>query len=119
MSARQAARQILLAAHSPEMCCVMRSVEDHQFGVVCNSSYHQYCWQARIEALAAKLAGDAPSPKPPARGTERAIVHIDMDCFFASVAGGLITHDTLRAKHCMTVSPDTEYLLTVRTCMCT
>ena len=54
-----------------------------------------HLWQARIEALAAKLAGDAPSPKPPARGAERAIVHIDMDCFFASVAGGLMLHDRL------------------------
>lgn len=43
--------------------------------------------QARIEALAAKLAREAPAPAPPARGRARAIVHIDMDCFFASVAG--------------------------------
>ena len=43
--------------------------------------------QARIEARAAKLAREAPAPAPPARGRARAIVHIDMDCFFASVAG--------------------------------
>ncbi|KAK9844061.1 hypothetical protein WJX81_003182 [Elliptochloris bilobata] len=43
-------------------------------------------WKARIEVLAAKLAGDAPAPKPPGRGGQRVIVHIDMDCFFASVA---------------------------------
>lgn len=43
--------------------------------------------QARIEALAAKLAKEAPAPRGSGRGGQRAIVHIDMDCFFASVAG--------------------------------
>lgn len=44
-------------------------------------------WKARIEALAASMADIAPKASPPARGCSRAIIHMDMDCFFASVAG--------------------------------
>lgn len=44
-------------------------------------------WKARIEALAVSMANDAPKASVPARGSSRAIIHIDMDCFFASVAG--------------------------------
>ena len=44
-------------------------------------------WKARIEALAASMANNAPKACPPARGSSRAIIHIDMDCFFACVAG--------------------------------
>lgn len=44
-------------------------------------------WKARIEALAASMVNDAPKASAPARGSSRAIIHIDMDCFFASVAG--------------------------------
>ena len=44
-------------------------------------------WKARIEALALSMANDAPKASVPARGSSRAIIHIDMDCFFASVAG--------------------------------
>ncbi|CAL8466850.1 g6386 [Coccomyxa elongata] len=43
-------------------------------------------WKARIEALAVSMANDAPKASAPARGSSRAIIHIDMDCFFASVA---------------------------------
>ena len=50
-------------------------------------SVHGLGVQARIEALAAKLAKEAPAPRGSGRGGQRAIVHIDMDCFFASVAG--------------------------------
>ena len=50
-------------------------------------SVHGLGMQARIEALAAKLAKEAPAPRGSGRGGQRAIVHIDMDCFFASVAG--------------------------------
>ena len=44
-------------------------------------------WKARIEALAASMANNSPKACPPARGSSRAIIHIDMDCFFACVAG--------------------------------
>ncbi|EIE26541.1 DNA/RNA polymerase, partial [Coccomyxa subellipsoidea C-169] len=43
-------------------------------------------WKARIEALAASMANNSPKACPPARGSSRAIIHIDMDCFFACVA---------------------------------
>ena len=45
-------------------------------------------WKARNEALLLGMVSEGPQPFPPAKGTPRTIVHIDMDCFFASVAGG-------------------------------
>ena len=44
-------------------------------------------WKARNEALLLGMVSEGPQPAPPAKGTPRTIVHIDMDCFFASVAG--------------------------------
>ena len=44
-------------------------------------------WKARNEALLLGMVSEGPQPVPPAKGTPRTIVHIDMDCFFASVAG--------------------------------
>lgn len=44
-------------------------------------------WKARIEALAASMSNDAPRATAPPRGGSRSIIHIDMDCFFAAVAG--------------------------------
>ena len=58
-------------------------------------------WKARIEALMSSMAATAPRPTvdpqgatllqgrsadQPGRLPERAIIHLDMDCFFASVA---------------------------------
>jgi nucleotidyltransferase/DNA polymerase involved in DNA repair len=43
-------------------------------------------WRARAEALLATLAPPGPPPPPPPPGAPRGIIHIDMDCFFASVA---------------------------------
>eukprot|EP00198_Chlamydomonas_reinhardtii_P004670 XP_001694006.1 deoxycytidyl transferase [Chlamydomonas reinhardtii] len=44
-------------------------------------------WRTRIEALMAEVEAAAPQPLPPAaRGAERVVLHVDMDCFFASVA---------------------------------
>jgi hypothetical protein len=44
-------------------------------------------WKARVEALAESVLAGAPRPQPPPRGGARAIIHCDMDCFFATVAG--------------------------------
>ena len=46
-------------------------------------------WKARNEALLLGMVNEGPKPAPPTRGLSRRIVHIDMDCFFASVAGAL------------------------------
>ncbi|GFR48077.1 hypothetical protein Agub_g9915, partial [Astrephomene gubernaculifera] len=43
-------------------------------------------WKTRIEALMAEVEAGAPAPAPYSKGTERVILHVDMDCFFASVA---------------------------------
>ncbi|GAB4820844.1 hypothetical protein N2152v2_007890 [Parachlorella kessleri] len=44
-------------------------------------------WKARLESLMATVAVDSPRPTPPGpMARQRAILHIDMDCFFASVA---------------------------------
>lgn len=45
-------------------------------------------WKARLEALMASstAAGEAPPPAPFVFGGRRTILHLDMDCFFASVA---------------------------------
>ena len=45
-------------------------------------------WKARNEALLLGMVNEGPKPSTPPRGGSRTIVHIDMDCFFASVAGG-------------------------------
>jgi hypothetical protein len=50
-------------------------------------------WKARIEALAASLSNNAPRAVPPPRGAPRSIIHIDMDCFFAAVAGAALPRD--------------------------
>ena len=44
-------------------------------------------WKARNEALLLGMVNEGPKPSTPPRGGSRTIVHIDMDCFFASVAG--------------------------------
>lgn len=44
-------------------------------------------WKARNEALLLGMINEGPRPSAPPRGDSRTIVHIDMDCFFASVAG--------------------------------
>lgn len=44
-------------------------------------------WKARNEALLLGMVNEGPRPSAPPRGSSRIIVHIDMDCFFASVAG--------------------------------
>ncbi|GIL49419.1 hypothetical protein Vafri_5746, partial [Volvox africanus] len=43
-------------------------------------------WKTRIEALMAEVEGAAPNPAPYTKGTERVVIHVDMDCFFASAA---------------------------------
>ncbi|EFJ42568.1 hypothetical protein VOLCADRAFT_97374 [Volvox carteri f. nagariensis] len=43
-------------------------------------------WKTRIEALMAEVEGTAPNPAPYTKGTERVVMHVDMDCFFASAA---------------------------------
>ena len=44
-------------------------------------------WKARLEALmASSIANVAPTPAPFVLGGRRTIMHLDMDCFFASVA---------------------------------
>ncbi len=45
-------------------------------------------WKARNEALLLGMVNEGPKPSTPPRGGSRTIVHVDMDCFFASVAGG-------------------------------
>ena len=44
-------------------------------------------WKARNEALLLGMVNEGPRPSAAPRGGSRTIVHIDMDCFFASVAG--------------------------------
>lgn len=44
-------------------------------------------WKARNEALLLGMVNEGPRPSTPAKGGSRSIIHIDMDCFFASVAG--------------------------------
>jgi len=44
-------------------------------------------WKTRVENLMESgIADEAPTPSKPGPGNERAIIHVDMDCFFASVA---------------------------------
>ncbi|KXZ53208.1 hypothetical protein GPECTOR_7g1101 [Gonium pectorale] len=44
-------------------------------------------WRTRIEALMSEVEPHAPAPAPYTKGgPERVILHVDMDCFFASVA---------------------------------
>lgn len=89
----QAAQQI--AAQARQRCDMLKgpprsSREDPAFqaNYFAASRLHFIgSWKARIEALAASMANNAPKACPPARGCSRAIIHIDMDCFFASVAG--------------------------------
>ncbi|GAX76094.1 hypothetical protein CEUSTIGMA_g3537.t1 [Chlamydomonas eustigma] len=71
-------------------------------------------WKARIEKLLGEIedVGPAPNPPPPGRpavlqqglvqrpkkgnSTDRSIIHIDMDCFFASAAAA--SHPELRGR---------------------
>lgn len=84
---------------SPHVPGVMRQLAAH---IVSFKPAPAGSWKARIEALMMRLSPSAPQPltvpprgsRPfaPAAGsgpppsTERAILHIDMDCFFVSVA---------------------------------
>ncbi|GIL73675.1 hypothetical protein Vretimale_5440, partial [Volvox reticuliferus] len=43
-------------------------------------------WKTRIEALMAEVEAAAPNPAPYTKGTERVVIHVDMDSFFASAA---------------------------------
>lgn len=43
-------------------------------------------WKARLEGLLTTMADTAPSPTSMTSNTRRDIIHLDMDCFFASVA---------------------------------
>lgn len=56
-------------------------------------------WKARNEALLLGMINEGPKPAPPTRGLPRRIVHIDMDCFFASVAGAPCRGKTPSVQH--------------------
>lgn len=44
-------------------------------------------WKTRLEKLMqSDVVGESPVPTPTSAGEERTVVHVDMDCFFASVA---------------------------------
>ena len=68
---------ILLLHALPDQDTYFRSSRLHYIG----------SWKARIEALAESVLKGAPAPQPPRRGAQRAVIHCDMDCFFATVAG--------------------------------
>ncbi|KAL4443032.1 hypothetical protein ABPG77_008523 [Micractinium sp. CCAP 211/92] len=67
-------------------------------------NFHKYSrlhfigsWRARIEALMASAAGSqGPAPQRPSAAHPRTVVHLDMDCFFASVSE--VAHPVLRGK---------------------
>ncbi len=76
-------------------------------------------WKARNEALLLGMVNEGPKPSTPPRGGSRTIVHIDMDCFFASVAGRrrivYAVHSLLQALH-RCVSADIEEAHQMRRC---
>lgn len=67
-------------------------------------NFHKYSrlhfigsWRARIEALMASAAGSqGPAPQRPSATHPRTIIHLDMDCFFASVSE--VAHPVLKGK---------------------